>query len=195
MVTKQLEVTERTRQRLENAFWAINEQKPIEKITIKEVSDLAGYNRATFYLYFKNLYALREQTEDYLLDEREQFVVSHFTERTPLETLREETKTFLIRTHADAKYFKVLLGPHGDPAFVSRMNDLAKAAIRLYLTSTATGQKLSAANLDYLTEFYTAGKLGIVRKWLNDPQPMPLNDLVNLMVGILQTSGNNDTSL
>ncbi|BDR54496.1 hypothetical protein KIMH_06070 [Bombiscardovia apis] len=185
MVTKQPEVTERTRQRMEDAFWQLYEKEPIEKITIKQVTDLAGYNRATFYLYYQNLYDLRGQIEDSLLEEREHFVDAHFTDQTPLETLRNETKAFLTHTQADAKYFKVLLGPHGDPAFVSRMNDFAKDTIRLYLASTPTGQSLSPTHLDYLTEFYAAGKLGIVRKWLDAPNQLPIDNLVDLLVRIL----------
>lgn len=181
MVTKQPEVTGRTHRRLEDAFWQLYEQRPIEKITIKQVTDLANYNRATFYLYYQNLYDLRGQIEESLLYERERFVDIHFTGQPPLETLRDETEAFLIRTQADAKYFRVLLGPHGDPAFVSRMNDFAKDTIRLYLTSTATDRNLSPTDLDYLTEFYAAGKLGIVRKWLDDTHPMPLDKLVLLM--------------
>ncbi|BDR52909.1 hypothetical protein KIM372_08160 [Bombiscardovia nodaiensis] len=167
---------------MEDAFWQLYEKEPIEKITIKQVTDLAGYNRATFYLYYQNLYDLRDQIEDSLLEEREQFVDAHFTNQTPLETLRDETKAFLTRTQADAEYFKVLLGPHGDPAFVSRMNDFAKDTIRLYLASTPTGQSLSPTHLDYLTEFYAAGKLGLVRKWLDDTYTIKLEDFIDLII-------------
>lgn len=190
MVTKQPEVTERTRQRLEDAFWQLYEKRPIEKITIKQVTDLACYNRATFYLYYQNLYDLRDGIEDSLLDEREHFVDTHFTGHTPLETLRNATKDFLTRTQADAKYFKVLLGPHGDPAFVSRMNDFAKDTIRLYLTSTPAGRDLSPTDLDYLIEFYAAGKLGLVRKWLNDTHHMSIQNLIYIMGNILWASFN-----
>ncbi|OZG49996.1 TetR/AcrR family transcriptional regulator [Bombiscardovia coagulans] len=228
MATKQPEVTEQTRQRLEDAFWQLYKNQPIEKITIQQVTHLAGYHRATFYLYYRNLRELLNDIEDSLLDEREQFIDIHFTEQTPLETLREEITAFLTSKQSDIQYFKVLLGPHGDPAFVSRLNSMVKTAVQAYLTLTSTsvqsdssiqtGQKTNlqaderkssrsesntpnyllstpqtlvddsdaTTRLDYLAEFFAAGKLGLVRKWLDDPEHNSVDYLVTLFIDILQ---------
>lgn len=58
---KQPEVTEQTKTNLRTAFWELYKEKPIEKITIKEITDAAGYNRGTFYLYYKDVYDLFTQ--------------------------------------------------------------------------------------------------------------------------------------
>ena len=50
---KQPQITEQTKDNLRSAFWTLYSSKPIDKITIKEITDLAGYNRGTFYLYYK----------------------------------------------------------------------------------------------------------------------------------------------
>lgn len=55
MVNKQPEVTELTKTKLRRAFWSLYEHEPIEKISIKQITDIAGYNRGTFYLYFKDV--------------------------------------------------------------------------------------------------------------------------------------------
>ncbi|MDO1605707.1 hypothetical protein Q2T76_06500 [Lactobacillus sp. YT155] len=39
-------------------------KKPIEKITIVEVTTLAKVNRRTFYVYYEDIYDLKEQVED-----------------------------------------------------------------------------------------------------------------------------------
>lgn len=49
-----------TKQNLIDAYWRIYTQKPIQKITIKEITVKAGYNRSTFYECFTNLYAILE---------------------------------------------------------------------------------------------------------------------------------------
>ena len=41
----------------------------IEKITVREITERAGYNRATFYLYFRDVYDLFEQLEDEILSQ------------------------------------------------------------------------------------------------------------------------------
>ena len=53
---------------LKDAFWKLYTEKSIEKISIKEITDLAGYNRGTFYLYYKDVYDIFSQIEDELLD-------------------------------------------------------------------------------------------------------------------------------
>jgi AcrR family transcriptional regulator len=44
----------RTRNRLGNALLALILEKPIDKLTVKEVLDRAGVGRSTFYLHFRN---------------------------------------------------------------------------------------------------------------------------------------------
>ena len=48
---KQPQVTEQTRANLREAFWNLYAERPIERISVREITDRAGYNRATFYLY------------------------------------------------------------------------------------------------------------------------------------------------
>lgn len=55
---------ERTRKSIINAFIELRGQKPIEKITVKELADLAFINKATFYSHYKDIYDLSEQLED-----------------------------------------------------------------------------------------------------------------------------------
>lgn len=44
-----------TKNNLIEAFWSIYKVKPLPKITVKEITDKAGYNRGTFYTYFSDI--------------------------------------------------------------------------------------------------------------------------------------------
>lgn len=61
---KQPEVTDATREAFVNAFFQLAKTKSINRITIREITSLAGYNRTTFYRYFEDVYALVEYAED-----------------------------------------------------------------------------------------------------------------------------------
>ncbi len=54
---------ERTKKSIINAFLELRSRKPIEKITVKELADLAYINKATFYSHYKDIYDLSEQLE------------------------------------------------------------------------------------------------------------------------------------
>lgn len=53
--------TRYTRQVIADAFLQLLRQKPVERITVKEVCDLAQINRSTFYRQYKDCYDLMEQ--------------------------------------------------------------------------------------------------------------------------------------
>ena len=55
---------ERTKRSIINAFIEIRAKKPLEKITVKELSELAYINKATFYSHYHDIYDLSEQLEE-----------------------------------------------------------------------------------------------------------------------------------
>ena len=57
-----------TRHALKEAFLTLLREKPVNRITVKEVCALAGLNRATFYAHYSDCYALLENIEQELLD-------------------------------------------------------------------------------------------------------------------------------
>ena len=60
--------TERTRRSIANAFLELRKQKSIEKITVKELSELAFINKATFYTHYHDIYDLSDQLENEFMD-------------------------------------------------------------------------------------------------------------------------------
>ena len=55
---KRPEKTEQTKSDLKEAFWRLYSTQPIEKITVGQVCELAGYNRTTFYAHFQDLHGM-----------------------------------------------------------------------------------------------------------------------------------------
>lgn len=59
--------TERTKKSIIDAFIELRAQKPLEKITVKELAELAYINKATFYSHYHDIYDLSEQIENELI--------------------------------------------------------------------------------------------------------------------------------
>lgn len=53
----------KTRNSIINAFIELRSKKELERITIKELAELACINKATFYQHYKNIYDLSEKLE------------------------------------------------------------------------------------------------------------------------------------
>lgn len=59
---------QRTKRNIINAFIELRSKKPLEKITVKELAELALINKATFYSHYSDIYDLSEQLENETID-------------------------------------------------------------------------------------------------------------------------------
>ena len=57
-----------TQRVIREAFLSLLREKPVNKITVKEVCELAELNRTTFYSHYSDCFALMESIEQELLD-------------------------------------------------------------------------------------------------------------------------------
>ena len=62
---------------IRKSFITLLKKKPISKITIKEICDVADVNRATFYAHYLDQYDLLHQIEQDLIDEINQYLYGH----------------------------------------------------------------------------------------------------------------------
>ncbi len=60
---------QRTKAAIKEAFLVLREKKPIEKITVTELTKLANINKATFYLHYSDIYSLSDEIENVIIDE------------------------------------------------------------------------------------------------------------------------------
>ncbi len=60
---------QRTKSAIKDAFLEFRQKKPIEKITVTELTKAANINKATFYLHYSDIYALSDEIENTIIDE------------------------------------------------------------------------------------------------------------------------------
>lgn len=59
----------KTKKAIFNAFITLRAEKPLSKISVKELADLAFINKATFYLHYKDIYDLSDTLEDAVISQ------------------------------------------------------------------------------------------------------------------------------
>ena len=59
---------EKTERAIKQAFMELRAQKPLEKIRVKELCDLACINKSTFYAHYQDIYALATLLEDEMVE-------------------------------------------------------------------------------------------------------------------------------
>lgn len=67
-MNKQPKITDATRKRILNSFWFLFKTKPIDRITVAQISVGAEIHRSSFYRYYQDVYIVLEEFEKDLLD-------------------------------------------------------------------------------------------------------------------------------
>ena len=188
MANKQPEITEKTKRNLQEAFWGLYVEKPIAKISIKEITDRAGYNRGTFYLYYRDVYDILERIEQEILD-----TIGSLIQKRQIKDGRldiEGNMGFIIslaREYQKGRVIARLLSDNGDPHFKAQFKELIWPLVETYLSPTGS---FSPAEERLVKEFYLSGLLAVITAWLEDDADMPIDELIQLIMHkILRVNG------
>ncbi|MCD7830658.1 MAG: TetR/AcrR family transcriptional regulator [Firmicutes bacterium] len=167
---KQPEVTEKTRQRFVDAFWELAEKKPVSKITVSELTRLAGYNRSTFYEYFLDTFDLLSYVEDRLIGNVKQVA---------LQTLQSDksTKDFFRTIFMSMnEEIYLLTGPNGDSGFIEKVSKELSPYVSGYLPIRDDFE-----NYDYLVSFVNSAMLGMLKHWYKKNKNLTAEEMSDMM--------------
>lgn len=174
---KRAEQTLLTKEKLTNAFWTLYEQKPYEQITVREISELAGYNRSTFYTYFKDVYDVLEQTEAdiYRLLEEE---FDHGQHMLNKERMLESVRAIGGFLTKNRRRLVLLLGENGDAKFTHRMMQRMREHIRLHLRKASYRDD---AAFEYMVEYIVNAHVGLTLRWFQNGCDIPFEEMTALI--------------
>jgi AcrR family transcriptional regulator len=150
---------QRTRKLIQDALIDLTIQKGFAAVTVRDITQYAKINRATFYRHYQDKFDLVDQyAQDVyrLLDESD-----GDSPEAGLVKMFEH-----IRDHA--KFFRVMLGKNGDPAFSEKIRHYIEQRIRRSLPETMQRDKKAAAL--YLN-YVASGSAGVVLWWLEHDMP------------------------
>lgn len=174
---KNPELTAQTRQNLLDAFWALYETKPLNKITVSDVTNKAGYCRSTFYEYFHDIPEILEITEDSIIEQAVQDVGVLFPPES-LEQIHESVEN-VHRLHGHQ--FEVLLVRNRNMDFYMKLKNAVVEAV--YEFSECREEDVYAR---YVLEFAVAGYLNSFMYWYESGQKTPLDETGTVIFTLLR---------
>ncbi len=172
-----------TKMLIRRALTDLLRQKPIQSISVKELCEAAGINRGTFYAHYTDIYDLRRQIEDEMLEDFREALKPLLSyaekDRTPL---RITTGIFqCLKENADVCAMTV--GPHGDKEFATRLINLGREnyveIYRRYFSSATPKQ------LEYYYSFVCSGCIGLLEKWLAEGMSSSAEEIAGIAEGIM----------
>ncbi len=164
----------KTRKLIQSALTQLMKEKGFDKITVKDITEKAFINRATFYLHYKDKYDLLEQSENSMLEEiellkqgiRKTYHGNFIPIANPNNIIPFLTKLYEYISD-NSEFMKVILGPNGDLSFQLKL----KSSIENFILENAESNKnINDSNLPikYLTVMASSCQLGVIQNWLED---------------------------
>lgn len=167
-----------TKNNLIEAFWDIYKEKPLSRITVKEITDKAGYNRGTFYTYFKDINEIQQLLKENLIPTKDiilgPLMMLDKNSGNIFETL-DRTNDY-VKEHSEK--IAVLIGPEGDPSFVHEF----KMRIRMIIMDYVYELKVKEPEkIEYIIEYQLSALIGMFQLWLEKNESMDENVLADFV--------------
>lgn len=164
-----------TKQMLKTAILELLREKSIDKITVKELCDRAGLNRGTFYLHYDSPIALLKDIENQFLEENTKLFQSFWQEgraQNMMEALFSCIK-------ANSNIFCILIGPNGDPNFVTGVFDGMRGTVLDQWQLEFP--HYSREDLDFIFDYVLVGSTRLIVNWLQDSKGITASQFARRM--------------
>ena len=172
----------RTKKLLTQALTQLLQEKQINEITVKELTDLADMYRGTFYLYYKDMFDLLEKIEDGMFEALDAIVSLH-----EHDDVSQQTKPILLDLFRfiedNQEMCRVLLSPHGDMNFLHRLNEVVRE--KCLKAWPNIRKEKGEADFDYHYSFVVFGCAGIIRAWVNRNCPESAEKMAEMAYGMI----------
>ncbi len=117
---------QKTKQSIFNAFIELRKEKPLSKITIKELVEKASISKQTFYLHYSDLYDLTEQIEAELIEYISADLPSY---NNVLENINLVTIDFFKRALSQRDLYRIVFSDTRVSALTTGIEKKVKAAV------------------------------------------------------------------
>lgn len=173
---------EQTRAMIIKAFTLLLDEKPMNKITVKDIVTQCGVNRNTFYYHFQDIPSL---TREMLEEKTDQLIENHYQPGQPIECIRPLVQYGIKNKRAVLHVYRYI--PR--EVFLSYLDKLALRLMQEYFSAATEGISVSSQDRDTLVLFYKSAMLGLLLDWLDKGLKEDMPEVTERLCVLLQGSG------
>jgi len=169
--------TRYTQQVLGKSLLSLLESKPLGKVTVKELCEKAGVNRATFYAHFADIYDLM----DVMKHELEHRVLEHMETwvSDPGRDKRASLTEYLRFARDNAFLYLLMRAEEGPDSLKAHTWEVVKRH-QLGLLSVSAPQ-VPANQREFLLVYRTYGITHVIDEWLKQDTPISAHELADML--------------
>ena len=184
-----------TAARMDEALIACLEKKDFAYITVKEICEMAGVNRSTFYLHYETVADLLEECVEYTNHKCFQRYSSELTDiKKRLVSERLEDMIFIspeyLRPYFEfvrenRRLFKVALS---HPVSLNTKGTFRQLFVNVF-SPVLDRFQLAEQDKSYIIMFYIGGLMAIVKEWIGNDCADSIEQIVGVCMNCIIPSG------
>ena len=173
-----------TKEALGNALKQMLAVKPIEKITIKDLVDICGVNRQTFYYHFDDVYDLLE----WVFEEDANKVLPS---EVNFSRWREDVILFFKYLQDNSTFALNIYNSQSRTYMLRYYKRRLQNCIRSFAVIVSEGQNIDRGDFEFVVEFYSNCVVGLISQWLDLGMKMPKEMTKDRLMTVLENSVEN----
>ena len=165
----------RTRKLLQKAMLEAVREKGFAHVTVRDITERAMVNRATFYRHYQDKYDLLT----HYMGELSELIDSAEGESSPgnqpflsLDTPPSGLMKLLRHIQVNADFYRVMLSQQGDPSFCGQVfRDFIEKGYRQILSKQGNQSDPDRPPTDLIVNYLMSAGIGAIVWWLEQDQP------------------------
>lgn len=166
-----------TRMALQDSLIELMKEKPINKITIKQLCENADINRSTFYVHYSDQYDLLREIEDETLNWTKQ-AVSEIIKKSDKQEAMELLQMICQYFAENSRHLGVLMSEQGDIDFQKQLFTLIYQQCGI---NSASGKSENMENREMYFIFAVTGSVGVIQHWLKTGLVQPPSSIAEII--------------
>jgi AcrR family transcriptional regulator len=176
----------RTDKLLLEALMELTVQKGFAAVTVSDLTKYAGINRATFYRHYEDKFDLLAHyawTVYELLDSMGDAGLPMPADISPRPAAPGLVAIF-EHIRSNARFYRVMLGPNGDPVFADKIQQYVKQRI---WRSLPAGLQRDTGAVDLYLSYSSSASIGAVLWWLDHEMPCSAEEMAAISYRVSMT--------
>ena len=162
----------KTRRAIRDALAVLLTDKELNKVTVKDITDIADINRVTFYKHYLDVYDLYSKVEQEIIVEISDLVLQ--LENLPTDKFFSSLIDYIDKNRT---VFKMIFSRNGKSTLLVRFSKCIDGLFR-QIESEKLGISLEDSKLRYQTRYRSQGCIAVIMQWVNEGFEEPADFIV-----------------
>ena len=173
-----------TKKKIQDGLLTLLQKKPINQITVKELTELVDVNRGTFYFHYTDVYDLLYKTEDRFFNDFNTVLNGNELKSS------DEMYPYLVEIFSflekNSNMCRIFFSDNCDMKFFNDIKALVNE--RCFTFSRSNTEKNNDQKNALYNAFVVSGCVGIMKRWLEDDFAETPEEISQIVLEII-TSG------